>query len=69
MLVVPGQKLLNISKIKSGNVSKDGEKLLSMAGKEILIKAMAQAIPTYAMACFDLTKSFCGQVKSMISRY
>jgi hypothetical protein len=45
------------------------EKLLSMAGKEILIKAMAQAIPTYAMACFDLTKSFCGQVKSMISRY
>jgi hypothetical protein len=40
-----------------------------MAGKEILIKAIAQAIPTYAMACFDLTKSFCDQVRTMISRY
>jgi hypothetical protein len=45
------------------------EKLLSMAGKEILIKAVAHAIPTYAMACFDLTKSFCDQVRSMICRY
>jgi hypothetical protein len=45
------------------------EKLLSMAGKEILIKAVAQAIPTYAISCFDLTKSFCEQVRAMISRY
>jgi hypothetical protein len=40
-----------------------------MAGKEILIKAVAQATPTYAMACFDLTKGFCDQVTVMISRY
>jgi preprotein translocase subunit SecA len=44
------------------------EKLLSLASKEILIKAVAQAIPTYAMACFDLTKSFCDQVRAMISQ-
>jgi hypothetical protein len=45
------------------------EKLLSKAGKEILIKAVAQAVPIYAMACFDLTKGFCDQISTMICRY
>jgi hypothetical protein len=45
------------------------QKLLSKAGKEILIKAVAQAIPVYAMACFDLTKSLCDEISSMIGRY
>jgi hypothetical protein len=45
------------------------EKLLSKAGKEILIKAIAQAIPTYAMSCFDLTKSLCEEISSLICRY
>lgn len=51
-------------KIQGGN-----EKILSKAGKEILIKAVAQAIPVYAMSCFDLTKSFCEDLSSMINRY
>ena len=29
-------------------------KLLSQAGREILIKGEAQALPTYTMACFKL---------------
>lgn len=45
------------------------EKLLSKAGKEILIKAVAQAIPLYAMSCFDLTKGLCEELNSMIGRW
>jgi hypothetical protein len=45
------------------------EKFLSRARKEILIKAVAQAIPTYAMSCFDITKSFCDDICSMVCRY
>ena len=34
-----------------------------------MIKAVAQAIPTYAMSCFDLTKSLCEETSTMICRY
>jgi hypothetical protein len=45
------------------------ERFLSAAGKEILIKAVAQAIPTYAMACFDLTKSLCDSISQLVCQY
>ena len=45
------------------------EKLLSKAGKEPLIKAVAQSIPSYAMPCFDLTKSLCDEMGKMTCRY
>ena len=45
------------------------EKLLSKAGKEIFIKAVAQAIPSYAMSCFDLTKNLCDDISRMICRF
>jgi hypothetical protein len=45
------------------------EKLLSKAGKEILIKAAAQAFPVYTMSCFDLTKSLCDDLSSMICKF
>jgi hypothetical protein len=45
------------------------EKLISKAGKEILVKVVAQAIPTYAMSCFDLTKGLCDELSTIIGRY
>ena len=45
------------------------EKFLSKAGKATLIKAIAQAIPSYAMSCFDLTKSLCDDISRMICRF
>lgn len=44
------------------------EKMLSRAGKATLIKAVAQAIPSYAMSCFDHTQSLCDDISSMICR-
>uniref|UniRef100_A0A8R7R8A6 Uncharacterized protein n=1 Tax=Triticum urartu TaxID=4572 RepID=A0A8R7R8A6_TRIUA len=46
-----------------------GRKMLSTAGKKILIKAVAQTVPVFAMACFDLTKTLCNQISEMICRY
>ena len=45
------------------------EKMLSRAGKEVLIKAVAQATPTFAMGCFDITKDLCDQISTMICWY
>jgi len=42
---------------------------LSWAGKEIFIKAVAQAIPTFAMGCFDLTKMLCDQISSIVCHF
>ena len=45
------------------------EKLLSKAGKEILIKAAAQAIPIYTMCCFKLPDTLCEELTSMIRNF
>ena len=45
------------------------EKVLSAAGKEVLIKSIAQAIPVYSMACFKLPRGLCESLTSMIKAF
>ena len=44
-------------------------KLLSKAGKEVVIKVVAQAIPTYTMSCFKILDSLCEEMTSMIQNF
>ncbi|KAL0011468.1 hypothetical protein SO802_006576 [Lithocarpus litseifolius] len=45
------------------------EKLLSSASKEILIKAVAQAVPAHTMSCFLLPKSLCDEMTRMVRNF
>uniref|UniRef100_A0A8I6XSL7 Reverse transcriptase zinc-binding domain-containing protein n=1 Tax=Hordeum vulgare subsp. vulgare TaxID=112509 RepID=A0A8I6XSL7_HORVV len=45
------------------------EKLLSVGGREILLKAVIQAIPSYAMSVFKLPKEICNDITSTMSKY
>ena len=44
-------------------------RLLSNAGREIFIKAIAQATPTYTMNCLKLPDSLCFEIASMESGF
>ncbi|KAL5579343.1 hypothetical protein UlMin_011785 [Ulmus minor] len=52
------------NKVKGWNSS-----LFSQAGKEILIKAVIQAIPSYAMSCFKLPKRLIKDIHRLIARF
>ena len=45
------------------------EKLLSKAGKEVLIKIVAQTIPTYTMSCFKIPDSLCDEMTNLIRNF
>ncbi|XP_041009440.1 uncharacterized protein LOC121253499 [Juglans microcarpa x Juglans regia] len=42
---------------------------LSSAGKEVLIKAVLQAIPTYTMSVFKLPKNLCKELNSLMANF
>lgn len=45
------------------------EKALSHAGKEVLIKAVIQAIPSYSMNCFLLPVTTCQEIEKITTRF
>ena len=44
-------------------------KLLSIGGREIFIKAVAQVVPTYTMSCFQLPKTLCHNLENMMRSF
>ncbi|KAK9983964.1 hypothetical protein SO802_033489 [Lithocarpus litseifolius] len=44
-------------------------KLLSQAGREVLIKSVIQAIPTYTMGCFKIPLGLCNEIEAMIKKF
>jgi hypothetical protein len=45
------------------------EAFLSQAGKEVLLKAVVQAIPTYTISVFQLPKTLCKDINSLMSKF
>ena len=45
------------------------EKLLSQAGREILLKAVVQVIPTFAINCFKPPGGLCDEIEALIRKF
>ena len=42
---------------------------LSWVGREVLVKAVAQSIPAYAISVFKLPRDFCQDLRTLINRF
>ena len=70
-VVVGRNKKASLNYIKDrvwGKLQGWKEKLLSQAGKEVLLKAVVQAIPTFAMSCFRLPVGLCQDIEMLIQK-
>lgn len=71
-IVVGRNKKASLNYIKDrvwGKLQGWKEKLLSQAGKEVLLKAVVQAIPTFAMSCFKLLVGLCQDIEMLIHKF
>lgn len=52
-----------------GRVSNQKNLFLSPAGKEVLLKVVIQAIPTYSISMFILLRKICQRIKTSMSKF
>lgn len=43
--------------------------ILSKTGREVMIKVVAQSLPTYGMSALNFSTSFCDEIKSLIAQF
>ncbi|KAA3476861.1 reverse transcriptase [Gossypium australe] len=63
------EKYLGLPNVISLRIDSWSTRFLSQGGKEIFIKSVLQAIPTYAMSCFLLPKTLCEMIKNKFARF
>lgn len=60
---------VEVTKRVGKKLSRWKEKMLSIGGREILMEAVAQAIPTYTMSYSQLPKGLCDEIEGMMRRF
>ena len=70
-LLLASLKTKFLRKLKKGweEVSQVERENFVDRGRETLIKAVAQAIPSYVMSCFQLPKGLCDDIEGMMRRF
>lgn len=53
----------------NARINSRSAKFISKGGKEVLIKSIAQALPTYVMSCFLLPQNITNKLRGAISRF
>ena len=62
-------ELMNINERLQKRIHGWGGRLLSHAGKAVMIQAIRQAIPMYSMSCFKLPKGFLDESNKLLAGF